>query len=84
LQRTACHVPFKGIYLLENLVPFRWLVLVATRRYSQPLATFRKSILDEDKNMEDFIELFDSRSSFATHIVFVNNDELPEWLIQSG
>ena len=46
--------------------------------WHQPLTAFRKSILDEDKNMEDFIELFDSRSSFATHIVFVNNDELPE------
>jgi hypothetical protein len=32
LQRTVCHVPFKGIFSLENILPFRGLVLVATRR----------------------------------------------------
>jgi len=28
---TCCHVPFKGFFPLENLVPFRQLALVATR-----------------------------------------------------
>jgi hypothetical protein len=32
LQRTVCYAPFKGLFSLENMVPFRGLVLVATRR----------------------------------------------------
>ncbi len=30
---TCCHVPFKSLFPLENMVPFRQLVLVATRSY---------------------------------------------------
>jgi hypothetical protein len=32
VQRTLRHVPFRGRFSLEGLVPFRWLVLVAKRR----------------------------------------------------
>jgi hypothetical protein len=31
-SRTACHVPFRGIFPLKNIFPFRQPVLVATRR----------------------------------------------------
>jgi len=34
-RRTVCHVPFRGIFSLENIFPFRWLVLVATRPLTQ-------------------------------------------------
>ena len=30
-RRTVCHVPFRGIFSLENISPFRQPVLVATR-----------------------------------------------------
>jgi hypothetical protein len=33
VQRMACHVPFRGIFPLEEHFPFRGLVLVATHRY---------------------------------------------------
>jgi hypothetical protein len=32
VQRTVCHAPFRGIFLLEDIFSFRELVLVATRR----------------------------------------------------
>ena len=30
LQRTLCHVPFRSIFPLKNIVPFRGLIRVAT------------------------------------------------------
>jgi hypothetical protein len=40
-RRTVCHVPFKGVFSLENIIPFRRLVLVATRPLMQTVGRWR-------------------------------------------